>query len=382
MNILIKPVDVLFFRDSKPFSRGSEHFTRSIFPPLPQTLYGALRTKAMETLGCDYMEFAKGRLILNNNELVEKSGGMGVHEKELGTVYEQGTFKLKGPFLLKDDTIYMKLPADVKKVNEEYLILSPFSLEEIGITSDLDILENYPHIQTQFPVEDVEGYLSLSEFTRYLMGEKIQKNEAIKSSEIYDYELRTGIGVNSDTNITGEGLLYTIGFIRLNNGWSFYASAENLSALPSAGLIKFGGDNRVCEYEKTTEDPFKYYTSKIGEIKKIVKNKKRFKLVLLTPAEFNEGWMPGGFNENLELNFNGIKIKLITASVGRPENISGWDMAQKKAKPLRKLVPAGSVYYFEIIEGEVEKIFDTLNFKSLSDKNIHSGFGLTLIGGW
>ena len=41
------PDDVLFFRDGKPSSRGDDHYLRSLFPPYPSTLYGALRTRRL-----------------------------------------------------------------------------------------------------------------------------------------------------------------------------------------------------------------------------------------------------------------------------------------------------------------------------------------------
>lgn len=44
MIIEMKPLDTLFFRDSKPFSRGEDTWADTIFPPYPSTVYGALRT--------------------------------------------------------------------------------------------------------------------------------------------------------------------------------------------------------------------------------------------------------------------------------------------------------------------------------------------------
>jgi CRISPR-associated protein Cmr3 len=38
---------------------------------------------------------------------------------------------------------------------------------------------------------------------------------------------------------------------------------------------------------------------------------------------------------------------LVSAVIGKPLAISGWDVANKRPKPLRHYVPAGSVYYFE-----------------------------------
>ena len=45
------PDDVLFFRDGKPNTRGSDHYLRSLFPPNPSTLYGALRTRRLTGSG-------------------------------------------------------------------------------------------------------------------------------------------------------------------------------------------------------------------------------------------------------------------------------------------------------------------------------------------
>ena len=41
---LITPLDVLLFRESKPFSPGESSWAKGIFPPLPSTVFQALRT--------------------------------------------------------------------------------------------------------------------------------------------------------------------------------------------------------------------------------------------------------------------------------------------------------------------------------------------------
>ena len=41
------PDDVLFFRDGKPSSLGSDHYLRSLFPPFQSTLYVALRNSRL-----------------------------------------------------------------------------------------------------------------------------------------------------------------------------------------------------------------------------------------------------------------------------------------------------------------------------------------------
>lgn len=375
MRINIKPVDVLFFRDSRPFARGSEHFTKSLFPPSPQTLYGALRTKVLEDLGCDYEEYRNGHLVLNKPNEIERV------KEEVGLPDKTGTFRLKGPLLLnKDDAIYLKIPADVKEIKEdnEYQVLEPFNWGDFKVETDFTSMTNYPHLRTSTPLEDVEGYISLQTFNNYALEGKV--NEVISPQEIYSYEIRTGIGTEPASNTTKEGQLYTVGFVRMKDEWSFYAEIENLSSLPSSGLIKFGGGNRVCEYATLDDNPLNHYAT--NKIKKSIAESRRFKIVFLTPAEFNNGWISDRFDQNLELQLEGLKIKLVSACLQRAEVISGWDLAKNRAKPLRKLVPAGSVYYFELLKGDVNELFERLNLVNFSDKNSNLGFGLTLIGRW
>ncbi len=377
MRINITPVDVLFFRDSKPFGRSMEHFAKSIFPPSSQTLYGALRTKVLEDLGCNYMEYRNGRLVLANEDSLEK---VKKAEGEIGFPDRVGSFSLKGPLLLKDNnTIYLKVPADVKEIDGGYKVLEPFDWTNSNVETDLETIGNYPHIKTDSGVKDAKGYISLQTFNDYALGAEIK--EVVSCEEVFSHEIRTVIGTEAERNTSKEGQLYTVGFVRMQKDWSFYAEIDSLSFLPEAGLIKFGGANRVCEYETMDDCPLKHY--KMNEIKDSIKESKKFKIVFLTHAEFNNGWISNSFSRDLELQLEGsLKIRLISACLCRPDVILGWDLAKKKAKPLRRLVPAGSVYYFELLEGGVDELFKKLNLVNFSDNNQNMGFGLTLIGGW
>lgn len=384
MIINIKPVDVLFFRDSKPFGRGSEHFANSIFPPYPQTLYGALRTKVLEELECDFESFKNGELKIKKDvsqEQIEKI------KEEVGAVEKPGTFTLKGPLLLfANDTIYLKIPYDIKIYNENsVVILKPFEWKDFFIT-DLDI-NLFSHIPTDKPLEDLEGFISLRDFVDcYLLGKReLQKKDIKENNSIFSYEIRTGIQINN-RGTTEEGKLYTIQYIRLEDNWSFYGEVDNLSFLPEKGFIKFGGGRRVCYYEKMDNNPFSFcYNEQIVQnIKNRINQTKQFKLIFLTPTIFKNGWLSEKIkleNSQYILSVDNVKAKLLTAAIGKPEYISGWDIANKRPKPLKKLVPSGSVYYFELLEGTVDELFNIFNFKNFSDENPNLGFGLTLIGG-
>jgi CRISPR-associated protein Cmr3 len=80
------------------------------------------------------------------------------------------------------------------------------------------------------------------------------------------------------------------------------------------------------------------------------------RLVLATPGEF-EGWRPPGF-ERVGHEYRGalpampgVEWRLRAACVPRTVSVSGWDMAAGHPKASRRLVPAGSVYFFTKASG-------------------------------
>jgi CRISPR-associated protein Cmr3 len=121
---------------------------------------------------------------------------------------------------------------------------------------------------------------------------------------------------------------------------------------------------------------------------------KRVRLVLATPAVFYQGWLPGWleFNgESIESTPNkiiplGLKLKLISACFDRWRPISGWSLEKGRCGPkkIKRLVPAGSVYFFEILEGDASALAKNLWSKSVCDdeQDRRDGFGLALWGIW
>ncbi len=75
----------------------------------------------------------------------------------------------------------------------------------------------------------------------------------------------------------------------------------------------------------------------------------------------------------------------------RYQTISGWDYAAVNAdgkrgapKPTRRLVPAGSVYFLNLENANVEKFIEEVWLKAVSDdeQSRKDGFGIALLGAW
>jgi CRISPR-associated protein Cmr3 len=101
----------------------------------------------------------------------------------------------------------------------------------------------------------------------------------------------------------------------------------------------------------------------------------RARVLLLTPALFAEGAVPGEI----------AGARVIAAAVGRPQTISGWDMAAGGPKPTRRMAPAGSVYWVDLSGMSEMRRSDwcaAVHFQSVcSDEQDNlDGFGLAVVG--
>ena len=114
-----------------------------------------------------------------------------------------------------------------------------------------------------------------------------------------------------------------------------------------------------------------------------------FSLVLVSPAPFQQGWLPDGINQGGVGTLGGIEVQLVGASIGRFKHIGGWNIVFNRPKPTRRAVPAGSVYFFRfasnsVSEKDVNALFEAVFGRSVcarpDDQKL--GLGLGYIGYW
>jgi CRISPR-associated protein Cmr3 len=103
-------------------------------------------------------------------------------------------------------------------------------------------------------------------------------------------------------------------------------------------------------------------------------------MVLATPAIFKQCWKPDLQNGPLK----DCGLNLIGASLGRWKAVSGWSLAPPRGpKAIRRMVPAGSVYFFEVKQGDAEKLaVRWLESVSDDEQERCDGFGLAIWGTW
>ncbi len=378
--------DRLFFRDGRPFEAGVDHGAISR-PYLPgSVLYGALRSQLV--LGTAAVGQEAAWINGSQNETPEKILA--------GSSDMLGTLRIIGPWVKRSKEDLFPQPADLWVVEDQGIYHAyPFEkrVHWPGAKGTLDSLG----LEPLFSSSDSKGkesrvYLTENQMHHYLLGEKI---EPFKYESLYDFEEVEGIGLdrNCNSKTVIEGALFGVRFLRPRVGvsWRFQANLSGLEkGLSQQRLLRLGGEGRVVELSIIdTSLPFE-------GIKKELANRlgSRFKWVLLTPAFFgNEelnrpAWMPSWLRfDDEDKHWIGqipdisVKVRLVSAAIPRVEWVSGWDMAKRCPKPSLPLTPAGSVFNFEILEGEMVQTLETLHFKCLSDHFVEAGYGLGIIGG-
>lgn len=128
-------------------------------------------------------------------------------------------------------------------------------------------------------------------------------------------------------------------------------------------------------------------------ITRAVKNCQRIRMALVSPGLFKNGSLPGWLNERLEGSIPGttVRVRLNGVSLDRWRPISGYslDRANRGEKPVRRLVPAGAVYFFTRLDDlSTELPVEQLWLRSVGDYETHlqdaarDGFSLAVWGTW
>lgn len=361
----LKPLDTLFFRDGRPFTMEEDTWANVIFPPLPPTIYGALRTV-----------------------YIAHNGGIGEFKKE-GARYPIGSawdgFLMKGLFLEKDGEICFPLPLDLVKNKEssDNIVTwtglkqnPPFASSNVtGAALFADSVENAGTPENSYLDEiSLADYLNL----------RTQKFYFLKEDRFIKIEPKVGIKLSRATGTAQEGHLYRVGTVRLKETCALLADIKAPSGFPARGLMKIGGEGKAAAFEQVEK---RFLPNLDEHVKAKIRDTRVFKLYFATPAVFPNGWLPGERSEDefqwakgLVPGFGNCKIKFLAAAAGRPVYIGGWDLDAKKPKLMRLGIPAGSVYYFELLEGEVEQLIAALHGKNISEL-AEEGLGLVFMGG-
>ncbi|TFE65873.1 type III-B CRISPR module-associated protein Cmr3 [Methylacidiphilum caldifontis] len=396
------PYDTLFFRDSRPLSAGSS-FGRGAHWPFPITIHGALRSAL---------------LALNGIQPTSKKNGYMRKGKPHGKMGSEAFnwLHIHGPFPIniKTNELFLPTPFDIHS--------KPFETD--SQLSNLPQLLRYPVVSTAPPSKKQKpAWICFQSFKNYLEGKEITLTNDTNDPLWYS-EYRIGIGLDPRTQTVKEGQFFAAEHLRLKDdfGLRIWVNSppnhkernpleDGLLAEHLCGLtLTVGGEGRFCFCRSFPEEK-----DELMSLQPQL-NSNRLKWVLLSPAIFAKGWLPGWIcdksgnvllrevkkeerrefrrkrrEEGWEYQPENdpsppIEAKLVAACIGKQIVINGWELAGGSAsgpRPTLLAVPAGSVYYFEAKDkNEANKLASVLHRRCRSDFFGEKGLGFGVCGSW
>ena len=387
----LTPLDVLFFRDARPYDQAD---SANSGLPTPQSFYGLVKTHLARTFELHFSKIHGLRKSNDPNRWISE-------------------IRTRGAWLYVDAYVVVPVPADIMqlgKSGDAFTRLRPVSDDVTVPGWDDDARRPLWSNDDESP-RAASGFLGQAALCKYLHGEELCANDIIPSLRLYDFEPRTGIGVNSATMITADSQIYSASFLRLQPGVSFYGEIEvddeHESKLRQAFAepitLPWGGEGRracveICDPMNWPKPP-------------IVNGDGRLLSLLITPGIFGsrDGRGQNGLGENPQASWMPRELgTLKAAAVPRPMAISGWNLSGRTdndaespaaetnsnderdhpgcPRPTRYAAPAGSVYFWQ--RGKNNRWDkngkDLKPLESLCGKPLESdaGWGLSLTGIW
>ncbi|MEW6263973.1 MAG: type III-B CRISPR module-associated protein Cmr3 [Thermodesulfobacteriota bacterium] len=322
IGLILKPLDVLFFRDGRPLEASLRVPTGL---PLPQTLAGALRTWMLKQTGCDFNKL--GESLKQGLDFSQATTNSQPKEVALAAQVE-----FRGPWFAKSEKPLVPVPANIVGVGTEDGEIQ--RLDPLSPQTDLPGWEPpEPGMKPLWrrdirPAKRLSGYLGPEGLKAFLEGGIPTRRDICKATDLFAVDHRTGIEINPDSLTTKEGQIYGLGLLALKQDVTFYAEVlgpdEALQMFPSDWTtLPWGGEGRQVAIRKYPAWDWPRAKPKNGQ---------GVLLLLTTPALFADAW-------------RSADLKPTAAAIPDNEAVSGWDLALSGPKPTRFTVAAGSVYF-------------------------------------
>jgi CRISPR-associated protein Cmr3 len=407
--LAIKPHDPIIARDGRPFGKDQGIRMRSLDWPYPSVLAGSLRTMLGKMNGGFSDDVIKKLLEIN----------------------------VAGPLPMKGTQLYLPIPKDIlAKETDKKLISIPLRPAKLRAGEGCDLPKGgllptmLPKaIIGDFKPKKLPAFWSMSKMIAWLTNpsgfnfalcndskaneeEDEETGDDEKKMECWmddpdflrapekDERIHTGINANNGVAAVEEGLLFMSAGLDLSTtekgGGICLAARIEVDGVFEEMVNKldeihpFGGERRLARWVRDKQ----VNSWKCDEgLKSLLSKSQKIRMVLATPAIFLKGWLPGwlkdanGFFEGTPPGASdNLKLRLVSGCVDQWKPISGWSAESKSRGPkaIRRLVPTGSVYFFEVRHGSADELAKNHWLRSVCDEveDRRDGFGLAVWGIW
>ncbi len=380
--------DPLVARDGRPFGAGQGNRMRSSGWPLPGVVAGSFRT----ALG--------------------KAAGRGFDAR---TQEELLRIEVAGVLPFADGQLYLPAPQDCVLRRDGGVCRARPEPPRLGEGADWPLAELRPVVldgeEEDFKPETGPAFWPLNRYTEWLAGKTIDpRSAAFLQAAVED--LRDHVSLTPETGAAEDGLLFTttgVGALALpRHGrriedetkptgprrYDRFAEIEltaRVSEVPAWGADALarlstwhplGGERRLAHWQSRDDEAVwrcpPEVVAALGETNRVA-------LTLATPAVFAHGWRPGWLDEQRSGSpWPGApRLTLVGVCIQRWRAVSGWSYRDGGPKAIRRVVPAGGVYFFESESSDNRALTGGwLRPVSDGDQERRDGFGLAVWGTW
>ncbi len=333
----IKPLDTLFFRGGEPMEAGETHEAGGpVFPPVPETIIGALRTAILAQKG---IEPERVKNLAEDEDLDQK------HLPLWGSPQRPG-FGIAGPIFRVNGVDLFPAPANwfYRRVNGTLEISEAQPLKKAPLKAKRSNI-----LWIERPHEDMKPLASRFWLTRSALEREgcfdlkivcnlnevtAEKAQAVPGFLLIKVEERVGIARDNARRTIEKGYLYATRHLRLSSGVSLIVGLDKplcSSHLAEKGIFQLGGEGRLVRYWllEDKETPRLSGTNK-------------GRLLAVSPVVYERAQKAGLLNKPY--------------ASGRLFRVAGWDMRRAFHKPTRSYFPAGAVFFSDTDPGLTELI--------------------------
>lgn len=367
IGLSLSAVDTLFFRDGTPFtSEGTgQSDPGGMFPPSPDTVSGALRAALARSNGWDGRPNTWPKSVLGDGA------------DDLGRV------SFEGPFVLKDGHLWVPVPRHVVGIieNGEWRPAALLGPGE-GVICDLgddirlpDVVRNDQGVSPYDLVPGEDYWMSLDSLREVLWGGLPPESTVVPNQKLWRTERRIGLTRSQATRAAEEGMLYSALHIRLapdvSLGVRVYGVPDDWRS-PAGSLLPLGGEGRLVECSFWRDSELDALDMPLHEVASCG----RAMVIALTPVILDASVYRGRAPLR---ELGGARV--VSACLDRAMRLGGWDSLKKQPRPIRSVLPAGSVFFCEVAPGQPIEIDTSPGFPRIGERTAH-GYGVVAIGVW
>ncbi|GAB6186805.1 type III-B CRISPR module-associated Cmr3 family protein [Thermopirellula anaerolimosa] len=402
----LTPRDPIVARDSRPFGAGQGNRMRSLNWPWPSVVAGSFRTALVKSAGMDFTR---------------------------NTPVELLRVEVAGVFPAVQDVLYLPAPNDcVWERGQGVHRVQPVPFE-VGEGSDLPHAELCPvrlserQAAMDFKPEMPPAWWPTARVVEWLISPAdhypeswLEGDPPFLQPPVRD--ARDHVCLDAERGAAAESLIYSTIGLNVSRLPRFSAKDElpwfkqftevSLTArVTCAAAVEehvsalnlwhpLGGERRMVHWRDDVEAERWWQCPQ--ELTEALDAANRVRMLLTTPAIFDHGWRPDWLDPATLTGKplgDGPTLRLRGVCLPRWAAVSGWAYAphaedgerrrvvpkqQPGPKAIRRMVPAGSVYFFERVDGPTRVLATNGWLKPVSDAphDCRDGFGLAVWGIW